>query len=364
MKYGTSRPTPEMIVHSETPLNAEPTLERLRASYVTAQTDLYIRSHGNIPDVDPGAYRLRVDGQVATPLDLSIEDLRSRFPRKTVQAVMQCAGNRRGDMLQVRPVSGDPWSAGAIGNAHWTGIALGDLLRSAGVDEEADLHVAFNALDHCEADGEKFNYGVSIPMHKALSAEVLLCFEMNGEPLTPEHGFPIRAVVPGYAGVRSAKWLAEITVQVHPSDAKPQARDYKLFPPAIREETADWEQGITINEMPLNAAICEPLPYARLAAGRTSVRGWATVSGRDITRVDVSMDGGRNWHQAMLRHDIDAPWSWTFWEVMLDLTKGEHELVVRAWDSAGQTQPALPDDTWNFKGYLNAAWHRIRVQVG
>lgn len=355
---------PDLIVRSSEPFNAEPPLDRLRATSITTQRDFYVRSHGNVPKLDRADHRLRVDGLVTIPLILSLDELRDRFIRRTVVAVMQCAGNRRSDMLAVRPVSGDPWAPGAIGNAEWTGVALADVLRAAGAQDGAQLHVAFSALDDCEADGEHFRYGASIPMTKAIAPEVLLAWEMNGEALTPEHGFPLRAVVPGYAGVRSPKWLAGITVQDRPSDAKPQARDYKLFPPDIRADTADWDKGVTINEMPLNAAICEPVPMATLKPGATRVRGYAVATARAIVRVDVSADGGRTWQQAELEHDPATPWAWTFWQTTLDLPQGEHELVVRAWDSAGQTQPALPDDTWNFKGYLSAAWHRVRVRAG
>ncbi len=355
---------PDLIVRSADPYNAEPPLPRLRASLLTARRDFYVRSHGDVPTLDGGAHRLRVDGRVPRPLNLSVRDLRRDFPQRRVTATLQCAGNRRGDMLQVAPVAGDPWAAGAIGNAEWTGVALADVLRAAGAADDVALHVAFAALDACEADGERFRYGASIPMGKALSPEVLLAWGMNGEDLAPEHGFPLRAVVPGYAGARSPKWLAVVTVQDRPSDAHPQARDYKLFPPDVRRETADWGEGMTIYEMPVNSAICEPAPFAALEPGPTALRGWAAASGRGIARVDVSADGGRSWRQAGLEHDESAPWSWTFWRAEVELRAGEHELAVRAWDSAGQTQPSSPDDTWNWKGYLNAAWHRVRVRVG
>jgi sulfite oxidase len=265
----------------------------------------------------------------------------------------------------VRPTSGDPWAGGAIGNAVWTGVALADVLRAAGAETGAGLHVAFEACDAVKMPGEEpFTYGVSIPMAKALSPEVLLAHAMNGEPLTPAHGFPLRVVVPGYAGVRSPKWLSAITVQDRPSDNHMQRRDYKLFPPDVRAETADWDQGMAINEMPVTAAICEPASGALLTPGSVTLRGYAVASARDVVRVDVSADGGRTWRQAGLEHDVAAPWSWTLWSATVELPRGEHELVVRAWDSAGQTQPALPDDTWNFKGYLSTAWHRVRVSAG
>ncbi len=355
----------ELIVHTQQPFNAETPLDQLRRDLVTSQKAFYVRSHGSIPRLDEASHRLRVQGLVQTPLDLSVPELRARFAARSVTAVMQCAGNRRADLQQVRPTLGDPWAPGAIGNAVWTGVCLADVLRAAGAADDPALHVAFEACDDVDVPTEgRFRYGVSIPMTKAMAAEVLLAYAMNGEPLAPEHGFPLRVVVPGYAGVRSPKWLSAVSVRDTPSDNHMQQRDYKLLPADVTADTVDWEKGVTIYEMPLNSAICEPAPHSRLAAGRTVVRGYAVATARDVVRVDVSIDGGRNWRQAELDHDATAPWSWTFWSATLDLPRGEHELAVRAWDSAGQTQPTQPDDAWNFKGYLSAAWHRVHVSAG
>ncbi len=287
-----------------------------------------------------------------------MEDLYDGFSIRTVIAVMQCAGNRREELHRWRPVIGDPWSAGAIGNAAWTGVALADVLRAAGADTDPALQVAFEACDEVKGG---LRFGVSIPMAKAMAPEVLLAFAMNGEPLAPEHGFPLRVVVPGFAGIRSPKWLIRITVQDNPSDNPMQQTDYKLMPPDLTAETADWARGMTINEMPLNAAICEPTAGAVLDAGPVPVRGYAIACGRSVERVDVSADGGARWQQAALTVRPETPWSWTFWETTLNLPPGEHELTARAWDAAGQTQPAQPADVWNFKGYLCTAWHRVRV---
>ncbi|GLS42591.1 molybdopterin-dependent oxidoreductase [Methylobacterium brachythecii] len=350
-----------LIVHGEAPYNAEPPLDRLRAAFLTDQADFYVRSHGDIPDIDADDYRLTVGGIVATPLELSLADLKARFPHVTVTAVMQCAGNRRADMFAVGPVSGDPWAPGAIGNAEWTGVRLADVLQAAGIGAGEERHVAFESHDRIAESDTRF--GISIPLAKALAPETLLAFVMNGEVLAPEHGFPMRVVVPGFAGIRSPKWLARITVQDQPSDNPMQADDYKLFPPDVTAETADPATGHTIEAMPLNSAICVPARGAALKIGSNQVRGYAVASDRTVARVDVSPDGGRSWTQARIEHDKHAPFAWTFWEIDLDLGVGEHELAVRAWDSAGQTQPAAPDDTWNYKGYLSAAWHRVRVTV-
>ncbi len=357
-----TKTTPDPIVRSEQPYNAEPDRVTLRKSFVTDQADFYVRSHGDIPAIDAATHRLRVTGRVARALDLGMDELRARFATHTIEAVLQCAGNRRADMDAVAPVEGDPWETGAIGNACWTGVALADVLRAAGADDAPGLHVAFSSLDECDVDGKHFTYGASIPIEKAIAPEVLLAFAMNGEPLAPEHGFPLRVVVPGFAGVRSPKWLAAIEVRDTPSENPIQAEDYKLLPGDIRaKEDIDWDRGETIDEMPVNSAICEPAPGAALQAGRVVLRGYAMATGQAVTRVEVSADGGDSWSEAAL--EPSAPWSWTFWSAALDLAPGAHELTVRAFDAAGATQPARPQDGWNIKGYLCTAWHRVPVTV-
>ena len=350
-----------LIVHSAAPFNAEPNLDRLRASFVTDAEDFYVRSHGDIPQLDAATHRLRIDGLVDRPLDLSMPELRDLAPHRTVGAVLQCAGNRRADLQPVKPTTGDPWAPGAIGYARWTGIPLHEVLRAAGAS--AASHVAFTGADVVEEAGQRVQYGVSIGMQRALQDDVLLAWAMNDKPLKREHGYPLRLVVPGYAGVRSPKWLTSITVQDRPSDNPMQQQDYKLLPPDIDAETVDWNAGLTIDAMPLNSAICTPQADAMLSPGCTEVRGYAIASGRAVARVDVSPDGGRNWVQAALQRDPEEPAAWIFWQTTLDLKAGEHELVVRAWDEAGQTQPASAAEVWNFKGYLCAAWHRVKVIV-
>ena len=359
-----ARATPDMIVHRGYPLNAEPRGSALRAAFITPERDFYIRSHGTIPELRAEDYRLRLGGQGLPTQELSLNDLRSRFTQRRVTAVLQCAGNRRADMGLVKHVSGDAWQAGAISNAEWGGVSLGDVLRAAGARERADLHVAFDSHDEIEEEGERFRYGASIPLAKAMSPETLLAFTMNGEPLTARHGFPLRVVTPGYAGVRSPKWLAAITVQDRPSDNHIQANLYMMLPPDMTKLTEDLSRGVVINDMPLTSAILEPSAGARLPAGDARVRGYAIATGQPIARVEVSADGGRQWMQATVEQHADAPWSWTFWNAALNLPRGEHELVVRAVDGAGRVQPATAEEIWNFPGYLCTAWHRISVTVG
>ena len=352
---------PAMIVHQRQPFNDEPPLARLRKSFLTPRELFFSRNHGSIPEVDPDGYRLSVGGLVDGSLELSMEDLRER-PKREVTAVIECAGNRRDGLMGVAPIPGEtPWGAGAIGNARWAGVPLREVLLEAGVGEGA-CHSAFVGLDEVEGAGGSFNYGGSIPLEKALGPEVLLAYEMNGEPLPREHGFPLRVVAPGYIGARSVKWLSGITLQDAPSDNHYQAREYKLFPPSATEETADPSRGMMLGELQVNAAICEPGDGARLTAGPVSVRGYAIAGeGRRVGRVDVSTDGGRTWSQTDLREGADDPWAWSLWEATLELGQGEHRIVARALDSSAATQPATAAEVWNLKGYVNNSWHGVKV---
>ena len=350
-----------MIAHTRDPYNAEPPLPLLRRHFLTPTELFYVRSHGAVPSLREDSHELVVVGRVGRSLQLRLQDLQHDFLQHSVVATLQCAGNRRSELHQVAPVSGDPWGPGAIGTAEWTGVRLADVLRAARADPSAS-DVAFFAEDRCRGSAGPYGYGASIPLEKALSEEVLLAWAMNGTPLPPAHGFPLRLVVPGFAGVRSVKWLARISVQDEPAQTPIQTHDYKLFPPSATAEDADPAAGITINEMPLTSAICEPAASAVLAAGRVTLRGYAFASERDVARVDVSADQGGNWVQAELDQQRSV-WSWRFWEASLELAPGRHVLVVRACDSAGQAQPEHQAQLWNFRGYLGAAWHRVAVDV-
>jgi sulfite oxidase len=265
--------------------------------------------------------------------------------------------------MAVADIPGElPWGAEAIGTAEWAGVPLRDVLARAGVAPRA-AHVAFTGLDEVERQGGRFGFGGSIPIEKALSPEVILAYEMNGKPLPPLHGAPLRVVAPGYIGARSVKWLAELKVQAAPSENYFQAHAYKLFPPSVCAANVDWGGGLMLGELSLIGVICAPAPGARLAAGPALVHGYAFAGGgRSIERVDVSADGGATWQVAALLGERSR-WAWRRWEAWVDLAPGAHRLVARACDSAANFQPEDPRQLWNFKGYMNNAWHRIQVIV-
>jgi sulfite oxidase len=353
-----------MVVHQEIPLNLGTLPEVVCQSFITPQECFFVRNHGSVPAIDPQSYRLSITGMVKTPTSYSLSELREAFPATTLVATVQCAGHRRDELASIEPIRGEiVWSAEAIGTAAWRGVLLRDILKAVGTEQEA-RHVAFTGLDEIDKGGKSFSFGGSIPIEKALDAEVLLAYEMNGEPLPPLHGFPLRVIVPGYIGARSVKWLANINLQAHPSTNYYQSHAYKLFPSHIRQENADWTTAEMLGPLPLNSVISRPRESEVLPAGPTLIQGYAlTGEGCSIERVELSIDGGETWIDASLHLQTQHPWAWRFWEATINLPPDHYQLVVRAWDITGNTQPEDIRAVWNWKGYFNCAWHRVNIIV-
>jgi sulfite oxidase len=286
------------------------------------------------------------------------------FPKHSVMATLQCAGNRRDQLIAVAPVHGEvPWQSGAIGNAQWAGARLKDVLAAAGIKEGA-LYAEFMGVEEVIRHNENVGFGASIPIEKAMSNEVLLAYEMNGKPLEPNHGFPLRTIVPGYIGARSVKWLTRVTIQEKPSKNYFQAHAYQLFPAHVDAQTADWDAGLQLSHLSVNCVITSPQEGDSVKEDEpVLVKGFAiSGGGKKIARVDVSSDNGETWTTAAITQN-NEPWAWAFWEVNLKLGKGEHEIIARAFDAAANTQPAEARHVWNFKGYMNNAWHRVKFRV-
>lgn len=357
------RKHPALVIHQEHPLNAGTPPELARQSYITPQAHFFVRNHGSVPHVSQYRYILSVKGMVQSPLKLSLTELKEEFRTSTVMATLQCAGHRRSELATIQPIPGEiSWGAEASGNALWLGVPLREVLVAAGIDPHAK-HLAFTGLDEISRGGEHFGFGGSIPLEKAMEPEVLLAYAMNGEPLPPLHGFPLRVVVPGYIGARSVKWLANINVQEQPSLNYFQRQAYKLFPPDVQPETADWEQGTMLGHLPLNSLICQPCEGETFAPGPLTISGYAiTGEGHQIEWVELSINGGTTWTEARLQAGIH-PWAWRFWSTILDLRPGQYQIRVRAWDSSGRTQPEELGQVWNWKGYLNHAWHCVNIFV-
>ncbi len=275
----------DMIVRKQRPYNAEPPAAVLAESDITPIDAFYARNHGLFPDIAAEQWHLTVEGRVATPLTLTYDQLSSDFDRHSVVATLACAGNRREDLLRVRPIPGEePWSHGAISTAEWGGARLADVLAAAGVRSEAGFHVAFRALDVAERARPAQAYGGSIPLSKAMSREVLLAWQMNGEPLPRAHGGPVRVVVPGYVGARSVKWVTAITVQPGPSDSYCQAHDYRVLPADADPESAAPGEGIALSAPPLNCDILHPTDGDRVSPGELTIRGYGIARGRRSRR--------------------------------------------------------------------------------
>ncbi len=354
---------PDMIVHKADPYNAEPPPSGLDGQELTPVASFYSRNHGEIPTLDPDEWRLQVGGLVDSPLELSLDQLRDRYEAKSLVATLQCAGNRRAGLVEVRDIPGeDPWGVGATSTAEWAGVSLADVLASAGARSDA-AHVAFEAADVSALAEPTQPYGGSIPAHKARSPEVLLAWGMNGEPLTRVHGAPLRVVVPGYIGARSVKWVQRITARAQPSDNYFQATAYRLLPAEFNPATAGPGDGLSLASIALNAAILRPLDNQQVPQGAIRVSGYALAGDdRAVARLDVSVDAGRSWRQAALAPALH-PWSWQQWHIDVDLRPGPAEIVARAWDSTGAAQPESAGPLWNPKGYVNNSWARVRVTV-
>ena len=235
------------------------------------------------------------------------------------------------------------------------------MLQAAGLATGA-AHVAFTGLDRCTEEAEVTPFGGSIPLAKALAPDLLLADHMNGKPLPPPHGYPLRVIVPGYIGARSVKWLATITVQDQPSTNYFQARTYRFYPSGVRAETTP-EHGFSLGETPVNSAICQPGQGTVINQPHVLARGYALTGGtREIERVETSLDHGASFTTAAIL-DGHRSCGWRLWETELTLDPGVHELAVRAWDSAASTQPESPQGIWNLKGYLNNSWHRVTFTV-
>ena len=353
-------------VRQANPFNGGPPPRLLGQSHITPTDLFFVRSHGDVPEVDADSYRLEVNGRVSRHLSLSLDEIKNNFERVAVNATLQCAGNRREELMAVQPIPHElPWGVDAISHAAWAGVRLRDVLAVAGVESEAalNLHVEFGGLDEVERLNNRFRYGGSIPLAKGLSPEVILAYEMNGEPLAPAHGFPLRTIVPGFIGARSVKWLERITVQDEPSHNYFQRKAYRLFASNARADTVNWDNGMMLGEMNVTSVICSHTEDERVGAGMIAVQGYALAGGgREIARVDVSSDGGQTWMHAELFNDTN-PWAWTLWKANFELEPGRYQLVVRAMDTSANTQPQDISKVWNFKGYMNNAWHRVNVEA-
>jgi sulfane dehydrogenase subunit SoxC len=327
-------------------------LEALRYDVTPAGLH-YLLIHFDIPETDEFAWRLRLDGLVERPFELSLEELR-RMPARTVRMTMECAGNGRGQMSPRYPSV--PWMEEGVSTAEWTGVPLAELTKRAGL-RPAATELVFHGVDRGLDRGIEHAFARSLAADEAAREEVLVAWAMNGQPLLPQHGAPLRLVVPGWYGMASVKWLARIEAVAEPFEGVQQTLSYHF------RKTAG-EKGVPCRRMRVNSLMVPPgIPdfyrRARLAAaGRIEIRGRAWSGSGAVTRVEFAADG--DWSDARL----DAPagaHAWRGWRASWDAVPGEHELRCRATDGSGATQPLEPE--WDATGFGNNAAQRVVVTV-
>ena len=337
----------DLVTRKKEPFNGEPELPGLEDDWITPFSRFFVRSHGAIPDVLPGGWLLTIEGAVERTLQFSLQDL-ERMPRESAPATIQCEENRKGELARIKPLEGISWDAGAIGTAEWRGVALAGLLKRANPRAGARF-VWFEGLDAVTLPDRQTVFASELPMERAMRPENLVALEMNGAPLSREHGYPARVVAPGCVGARCVKWLGRIVVA--------EKRSENVFAAKAHRD------GQLIVDHPLNSAICRPQAGAAVKAGKLEVKGYAVASGAPgaaITGVEVSADGGATWVAARMP-GREAPFAWRLWTAEVEVAPGDRTLVVRATDSTGGNQPERP--VWNPNGTGCNGWHRVPITV-
>src|SRR5258708_32113398 len=324
-----------LIIRQKEPTNLETPLDQVD-SYLTPTELFYIRSHFPAPKLDLASYQLRIDGAVRNPLALSYQQLRG-MASETRVATLECAGNGR--VFLVPQVAGAQWELGAVGNAEWTGVPLGALLERAGMDEDV-CEIVLEGADHGTPDVPPvppvpISYARSLVRHKAIHREVLIAYQMNGRDLPQDHGYPVRAIVPGHYGMASVKWLTRIHAVREPFQGYWQTSDYAywdyLDARPIRR---------ALGEIKLKSEIARPRVYETLAGNQVcTVFGAAWAGETEVTEVAVSTDGGQSWAEAEFLDSVQ-PHAWRRWKFdwLTPPQPGKYTLLTRAKDANGRVR--------------------------
>jgi len=343
------------------PLNAE-TPSHLLDDTITPNDRHFIRNNGLVPQIDATKWTLTVDGEVHTPLVLTLEQLK-RFKQYTYALQIECGGNGRAGFNP--PAKGNQWTYGAIGCATYTGVKMRDVLHSAGLKNSAVYTGYYGEDPHLSGDPNKIPISRGTPISKALDEHTLIAWEMNGQPLPALHGFPLRVVTPGWPGSTSIKWLKRIFVRNKEHDgAKMTGYSYRVPRYKIAPGSHIPKQDMKIIEsMPVKSLITFPKSPLNLKNKKSLlVRGHAWAGDRSVQDVHLSINFGASWLKTSLTAPIN-PYAWQNWNTVINFPqKGYYEIWARATDSAGEMQPMVVPG-WNPKGYLNNAMHRIAVNV-
>jgi DMSO/TMAO reductase YedYZ molybdopterin-dependent catalytic subunit len=326
-------------------------------TWLTPVPRFFVRNHMHEPiELDPAGWRLALGGEVEKPVTLSLAEL-SKLETHSVVNTLECAGNGRS--LQRPQVPGIQWGKGAVGTARFSGPRLRDVLQRAGV-KPAGKHVMFRGLD--EVPGKVPPFIRSIPMEKALEADTLIATHMNGSPLTKHHGFPARALVPGWIGAASCKWLTEIKVLAAEFVGNFMSPGYRLPNQPVKPgDIVKPEDTHAVTALSVKSVISGPIDSSTLKIGKVTVHGVAWAGEAEIVKVEISTDGGATWNLAKLGHD-QAHYAWRLWSYDWKPGKsGDYSIQSRASDSQGRIQPQTP--VWNPSGYLYNAVDQVNVHV-
>lgn len=350
-----------LSILNDRPVNAE-TPPHLLDDTITPTSRHFIRNNGLPPeDVNPDTWTLSIDGLVNKPMKLTIADLKKQFKVHKMALAIECGGNGRSFFNP--PASGNQWTYGAVACSEWTGVKLKDVLNAAGVKDNVVYTAHYGADHHLSMDPSKLPISRGVPIEKAMTDNILIAFEMNGAPLHPMNGAPLRLVVPGWPGSCSHKWLTRIELRdvVH-DGPKMTGKSYRVpnRPVAPGEKVAN-EDFVIIERMPVKSLITHPATDATISGKSVEVRGHAWSGDRTIKEMHISMDFGTTW----LKVELDNPkndGAWQNWRGTLNFPQaGYYEIWSRATDDAGAMQPHAID--WNPKGYLNNTMHRVGIRV-
>lgn len=366
----------ENMIHLlDFPYNGETRHEDLTTK-LTDNKHHFVRNHGGVPDIDEDAFVLEIGGLVNNPVKLKLSDLKdpAKFPQAEVTVTLQCSGTRRIEQINEYPGEGDelinaPWGEGAIGTAVYRGVPLKKVLKLAcgGVQPGCE-HLEFIGADTYFKKGHLFNYAVSAPYRKVRAnrgEEVLLAWEMNGQPLPKIHGAPLRVVVTGYIGARSTKWVYRINALPVPSYGPVQRQEYLYFTSQIGKQNAKYSNGFPIGQMPVSSAILKPLTKTVVIHdGKISLSGWAYSGGGNwVERVEVSPDGGHVWYQVPPENLTEKHYhAWRLWHIEVPVdAEGWLEFCVRTWDASCNTEPTYVRSAWNWDLHVTSSAHRIKI---
>src|SRR5215831_8150095 len=344
-----------LIVRSFRFVDLETSVEYFN-TWLTPVPRFFVRNHMHEPtELDAATWRLTIGGEVEKPLSLSLPDL-AKVESHSVVNTLECAGNGRG--LYRPQVPGVQWQKGAVSTARFSGPRLRDLLDRAGV-KSTGKHVMFRGLD--EVPGKVPPFIRSVPIEKALDSDTLVATRMNGVPVTKHHGFPARALVPGWIGAASCKWLTEIKVLESEFAGNFMNPGYR-FPnqPVKPGDSVKPEDTHVLTSLNVKSMISGPLDGSALKAGKLTVQGAAWAGEANIVKVEVSTDGGSSWNAAALGRE-QSHYAWRLWSFSWNAKPGDHVIQSRATDSQGRVQPA--EAVWNPSGYLYNAIDEVKIHV-